>query len=188
MPDSFRHHGRQHARFLCSPISLKVCSNSCSLSQWCYLTFSSSAVPFSCLQSFPASVSFPMSRLFTSGSQSIGASASASRNEMSKFITQLQWKGGIGSKINNEPVEYNRESRNRLTYSLPHSWHRNWSLVEKRKSSIISAESIRYAHGEKIILTSSLYLTKQENFLEIKQEQLIEISKYFWTRTQKALT
>ena len=78
------------------------------------------------------------------------ASASASRYEMSKFITQLQWKGGIGSKINNGPVEYNRESRNRLIYSLPHSWKRNWSLVEKRKSSIINAESIRYPHGEKL--------------------------------------
>ena len=55
------------------------CSNSCSLSQWCHPTISSSAVPFSsCLQSFPASGSFPMSRLFASGSQSIGASASAS--------------------------------------------------------------------------------------------------------------
>ena len=59
-----------HVR-LCDPIdcstpgssiflSLGVCSNSCPLSQWCYLTISSSATPFSlCLQSFPASGSFP---------------------------------------------------------------------------------------------------------------------------------
>ena len=54
----------------------RVCSNSCSLSQWCYLTISSSATHFSfCLQSFPASESFPLRRFFSSGGQSIGASA-----------------------------------------------------------------------------------------------------------------
>ena len=59
--------------------SPRVCSNSHPLSQWWYLTISSSATPFSfCLQSFPASGSFPMSRLFSSGGQSTGASASAS--------------------------------------------------------------------------------------------------------------
>ena len=57
---------------------LPLCSISCPLSRWCYLTISSSVIPFSfCLQSFPASGSFPMSRLFKSGGQSIGASASA---------------------------------------------------------------------------------------------------------------
>ena len=51
--------------------------NSCYVSRWCYLTISSFAALFSsCLQSFWASVSFPMSQLFTSGDQSIGASAS----------------------------------------------------------------------------------------------------------------
>ena len=57
---------------------LTVCSNSCPLSRWCHPTLSSSVVPFSsCPQSFQASGSFPESRLFTSGSQRIGASASA---------------------------------------------------------------------------------------------------------------
>ena len=56
-----------------------VCSNSRPLSQWCYLTILSSAAPFSsCLQTFPASGSSPMSQLFTSGGQSIGVSVSAS--------------------------------------------------------------------------------------------------------------
>ena len=50
---------------LCPPLSPRICSNSCPLSWWYYLTISSSAFPFSfCLQSFPASGSFPMSRLF----------------------------------------------------------------------------------------------------------------------------
>ena len=56
-----------------------ACWNSCPLSLWCHPTISSSVVPFSsCLQSFPASGSFPVSQFFTSGGQRIGVSASAS--------------------------------------------------------------------------------------------------------------
>ena len=55
-----------------------VCSNSCPLSRWWHPTVSSSSIPFSCLQSFPASGSFPVSQLFASSDQSIRASASAS--------------------------------------------------------------------------------------------------------------
>ena len=73
----------QHARLLCPPLSRGVWSNLCSLSQWCYLTISSSAASFSiCLQPFPASGCFPMSLLFTSGGQSIGTAASASVLQM----------------------------------------------------------------------------------------------------------
>ena len=68
-----------YARLPCPSPSPKVCSASCPLRQWCYPTISSSAAPFSsCCQSFPASGSFPMSWLFASGSQNIGASASPS--------------------------------------------------------------------------------------------------------------
>ena len=71
-------HGRQHARLPFPPLSPGVCSNSCLLSRWCYLTISSSAALFFfCLQSFPASGSWPMSQLFASGGQSIGVSAPA---------------------------------------------------------------------------------------------------------------
>ena len=57
---------------------LGACSNSCPLTQWCHPTISSSVIPFSsCLQSFPASGSFPVSQLFASGGQNIGASVSA---------------------------------------------------------------------------------------------------------------
>ena len=70
-------HGLQQARLLCPSLSPGVGSNSSPLR--CYLSISPSAAPFSsCPQSFPASGSFPMSRLFTSGGQSIRASASAS--------------------------------------------------------------------------------------------------------------
>ena len=61
------------------PLSPRVCSDSCPLSWWCYLTISSSATPFSfSFWSFPASGSFPMELAFTWGGQSIRASASAS--------------------------------------------------------------------------------------------------------------
>ena len=74
---TLRSRGLQHARLSCTSLSPRVCSNSRPLSWWCHPTISSSVVPFSsCLQSFPASRSFPMSRLFASGGQSIGASAS----------------------------------------------------------------------------------------------------------------
>ena len=79
MSDSLWPHGLQYTRLLCPSLSLGLCSNSCPLSWWCYPTISSSVAPFSCCpQSFPASRSFPGSRLFTSGGHSIGASASAS--------------------------------------------------------------------------------------------------------------
>ena len=80
-------HGLQHARLSCPPLSPRVCSNSYPLSQWCPPTISSSVVPFSCLQSFPASGSFPMSQFFASGGQSIGASASVlSTNIQGQFF------------------------------------------------------------------------------------------------------
>ena len=77
--NSFRPHGLQQARHpYPSPIP-GAYSNSRPSSQWCHPTISSSVIPFSShLQSFSASGSFPMSRLFASGGQSIGVSASAS--------------------------------------------------------------------------------------------------------------
>ena len=79
VPNSLQSYRLQHTRLLCPPLSSRVCSNSWSLSQWCYVTVSSSAARFSfCLQSFPVSESFPMSWLFTSDGQSIGASTSTS--------------------------------------------------------------------------------------------------------------
>ena len=79
MSDSLGPHGRQHTRPSCPAPTPGVCSNSCPLSRWCQPTISSSIVSFSsCLQSFPASVSFPISQFFASGGQSIGVSASAS--------------------------------------------------------------------------------------------------------------
>ena len=76
--DSLQPHGLQHTRTSCASTTPGACSNSCPLSWWCHPTISSSAVPFSRLQSFPASGSFQISQFFTSGGQRIGVSASAS--------------------------------------------------------------------------------------------------------------
>ena len=74
--DSFRPHGLQHTRLSCPLPTPGACSNSCPSNRWCHPTISSSVVPFPpCLQSFPASGSFPMSQFFTSGGQSIGVSS-----------------------------------------------------------------------------------------------------------------
>ena len=78
MSDSLRPHEPQHARPPCPLPTPRVHPNPWPLSWWCHPTISSSVVPFSCPQSFPASRSFQMSQLFTSGGQSIGVSASTS--------------------------------------------------------------------------------------------------------------
>ena len=79
MSDSLRPHESQLARHPCPSPTPGVHSNSCPSSRWCHPAISSSVVPFSsCPQSFPESESFPMSHLFAWGSQSTGASTSAS--------------------------------------------------------------------------------------------------------------
>ena len=76
--NSFQLHGLRYTQLPGSPPSPRACSNSLQLSWWCHSAISSSVVPFSsCLQSSTASGVFPVSELFTSGSQSIGTSASA---------------------------------------------------------------------------------------------------------------
>ena len=79
MSSSLQPNGLQQARLPYPSLSCGVCSNVCPLSQWCHPIISFSVAPLSsCLQSFPASGSFLMSQLFSSGGQSIGISASAS--------------------------------------------------------------------------------------------------------------
>ena len=95
--DSLWPHGLQHARLPCPSPTPRAYSNSCPLHQWWHPTISSSVIPFSsCLQSFPASGSFPMSHFFISGDQSIGASASASVLPMNiQDWFPLGWTGWI---------------------------------------------------------------------------------------------
>ena len=84
-------HELQHVKLPCPLVSPGICSNSCPLRQWHCLTIYSSVTTFSsCPQSFPASGSFPLNHLFTSGGQSIGASSSVLPvNIQSSFPLQL---------------------------------------------------------------------------------------------------
>ena len=88
-------HGLQHARLPCPIPTPGAYSNSCPLNWWCRPTISSSVIGFSsCLQSFPASRSFPMSQFFTSGGQSNRVSASVSvlpMNIKDWFPLELTW-------------------------------------------------------------------------------------------------
>ena len=90
-------HGLQDARLTCPSPAPRACSNSCPSSRCYNPTISSSVVPFSsCLQSFPASGSFLVSQFFTSGGQSLGASALASflpKNTQDQ--SPLEWAGWI---------------------------------------------------------------------------------------------
>ena len=95
--DSLWPHEPQHSRPPCPSPTPGVYPNPCPLSRWCHLTISSSVVPFSsCPQSFPASGSFQMSQLFTSGGQSTGVSASTSVLPMNtQDWSPLGWTGWI---------------------------------------------------------------------------------------------
>jgi len=97
MSDSLQPHGLQHARLPCPSPNPRAYSNSRLLSRWCHPTVSSSVVPFSSwLQSFSASGSFPMRQFCTSGSHSIGVSASASVLPMNiQDWFPLGWTGWI---------------------------------------------------------------------------------------------
>ena len=94
--DSLRPHESQHARPPCPSPTPRLYPNPCPLSQWCHPATSSFAVPFtSCPQSLPASGSFPVSQLFTWGSQSIGISASTKVLPMNTQDWSLGWTGWI---------------------------------------------------------------------------------------------
>ena len=88
-------HGLHHARLPCPSSTPIAYSNSCPLSRWCHPTISSSVVPFSsCLQSFPASGSFPVSQFFTSDGQRIGTLASVLPMNIQDWFP-LGWTGWI---------------------------------------------------------------------------------------------
>ena len=97
MSDALPSHEPQHAGPPCPSPTHGVYPNPCPLSCWCHPTISSTVVPFSsCLQSFPASESFPQSQFFESGGQSIGVSALVSVLPMKiKKLFPLELTGWI---------------------------------------------------------------------------------------------
>ena len=96
MSDSLWSHEPQHARPPCPSPTPGVHLNPYPLSRWCHPTISSSVIPFSCPQSFPASGSFPISQLFAWGGQNIGVPASTSVLPMNtQDWFPLGWTGWI---------------------------------------------------------------------------------------------
>ena len=135
--NSLQPHEPQYARPPCPSSTPRVHPNPCPLSRWCHPTISSSVIPFSCPQSFPASGSFPMSQLFTSSGQSIGVSALASVFPMSiQDWIPLRWTGwislqskGLSRVFSNTTVQKHQFSSAQLS-SQSNSHIRTW-LLEK---------------------------------------------------------
>ena len=114
-------------------------TSSCPSSQWCHPAISSSAVPFSCPQSFPASESFPMSQLFTWGGQSTGVSALASfLPKKSQGWPPLEWTDwfslqskGLSRVFSNTTVQKHSSAFSFLhspTLTSVHDYWKNHSL------------------------------------------------------------
>ena len=149
MSKSLWPHGLQHTRPPCPSPTPGACSNSCALSQWCHPTISSSVVPLSsCLQAFPASGSFPMSWLFTSGGQSIGASASASVLSMnSQDGFPLGWAGLISvlSKGLSRTFSSTTVQKHQFFGAQPSLWSSShictW-LLEKKKNIALTIQTL----------------------------------------------
>ena len=177
--------------------SPKACSDSCPWSQWCHPTISSSVVPFSsCLQPFPALGSFPVSQLFASGGQSIGASTSVlPMNIQGRF--PLGWTGLISlqSKDSQESSPTPQfESINFLALSLLygppftsiHDHLKNHSfnyldLCQQKKSllfNILSRFVIAFLPRSKCILISWLQ-SPSAAMLEPKKLKSVTVSIVF---------
>ena len=138
---TLRPHGPQHARPPCPSPTPRVHPNSLSdsLSHCCHQTISSSVIPSSsCLQSFPASGSFPVSQFFTSGGQSIGASASAisPSNEYSGLISfRMDWFGLLAVQGTLKSLFQHHSSKASIL------WHSAFFMVQLSHPYMISGKT-----------------------------------------------
>ena len=126
LSDSLQPHGLQHARLPCSSPISGASSNSCPSSWWCHPTILSPVVPFSsCLRSFPASESFPLSQFFASDGQSIGVSTSASvlpMNVQDRFSLGLTGWISLQSKGLSGVFSGTTVSKHQFFSGLPSLW------------------------------------------------------------------
>ena len=138
MSSSLQPHEPQHTRPPCPSRTPGVYPDSCPLNQWCHPTISPSVVPYSsCLQSFPASGSFPMSQFFILGGQSVGVSVSASVLPMNtQDWSPLGWTGwislqskGLSRVFSNTTVQKHRFFGTQLS-SQSNSHFHTWPLEE----------------------------------------------------------
>ena len=124
MSDSLWPHGLQHTRLPCPSPTPRAYSNSCPSSWWFHPTISPSVVSISsCLQSFPASGSFPKSWFFASGSQSIGASASSTVLPMN---IQDWFPLGLSGLISLQFKRFSRVLSSTRVFSNESTLHLRW--------------------------------------------------------------
>ena len=145
--NSLQPHGLQHPRPPCLSPTPGGCSNSCPLSRWCHPAISSSVIPFpSCPQSLPASESFPMSQLFTWGSQSTGVPALASvLPKNTQDWSPLGWTGWISlqskglSRVSNITVQKHQFFGTQLSSqsnSHIHTWPLEKTIALTRRTFV----------------------------------------------------
>ena len=138
----------------CSSPTHGACSNSCPSSWWCHPTILSSAVPFSCLQSFPASGSFPMNQFSASSGQSIGASASASVLPMN---TQDWFPLGLTDLISLQYKGLSRVFSNTTVQKHQFFWHSPFFMVQLSHTYMTT--------GKIIVLTRWTFVVKVVSLL-----------------------
>ena len=142
MSDYLRSHGLQPTGLPCPSPCPWVCSNSCPLSQWYYLTISFSAALFSfCLQSFPVSESFPMNQLFASGGQSIGVSASVlSMNSQAWFPLGLTGWISLQSRRLKSLLQHHSSKASIL-------WHSSFFMLQLSHPYMTTGKTIPFTTG-----------------------------------------
>ena len=157
----------EHTRLPYPSLSPGVCSKSCPLSWWSHPTISSSVVPFSsCLQSFPASVSFSMSHFFTSGCQITGASVSASLVAQRLKHLPAMWETQVRSLGQEDPLE-----KEIATHSSILAWRITWT---EEADGLQSMGSQRVRHD----WVTSLSLSVSASFLPMNIQDWFP---YGWT-------
>ena len=172
MPDSLQPHGPQHTRLPCPSPTPGAYSNSCLLSWWCHPTILSSVIPFSHVQSFPATGSFQMSQFFASHGQNIGISASASvlpmhiQNWFPLGLTgliSLQSKG-LSRVFSNTTVENYQFSDTMLLYSptvtSKHDYWKSLKLLDENSDTILPSlwEKRCSLHLSYFLMTDVIYI------------------------------
>ena len=154
MSNSLWTHGLQDSRLPCPSATPTACSNSCPSSQCCHPTISSSLIPLSsCLQSFPASGSFPMSQFFASGHQNIGVSFS--------IIPSSEYSGLISFRIDWFHQFSSVQSLSRVwLFATP------WIAARQASLSITNSQSsLRLTSIESVMPSSYLILCRPLLFL-----------------------
>ena len=170
MSNSLWHHGLQHARLPCPTPTPRDCSNSSPSSRWHHPTISFSVIPFSsCLQSFSALGSLPISQFFPSGGQRIGASASASVLPVNPKENQSWLVGSPCSPSDSQ--EYSPTSHFKCINSLVFSFlytptltsrHDHWKNHRTRWTFVDKVMSVLFNMLSRLLIT---FLPKSKHLL-----------------------